>query len=440
MIAFDQSPLAIEYFPEKWKTPDICRSAFERDATAIIFFPPDCASPSMVEGWLEHLTNPEVRRWQVRSRRNIEFLRSIDVEWLRLRRIGALLRELGLRRTLSAAWSPGDEAFHVLESISSEDDGAISYYQDLPAPTIELESQPKDLDELTELLDGDLSDVDFGSYQFADYDPTRHDLSSAHVPVATLKRIGAYDGSSFMRLVGDVPEFAMMGPSKDGEIVPAVEARLLQIRDYWKDKMFIYKSTPFPGYEAYAELFETGMLITRWVQDVIELGSLVHIGSPFGNGLYDTVIFENAQGLMLSEDLGEHTTSSVTGAQAIADIVTAEKLCDLKDVRLRYVSRTYSTRHGDGPLPMECPQELLHTEMVDKTNVWNQWQGNLRYGLIHPDMLFRHVTDDIAKAGMATYNTTVVMTHVNEVPYRMSLQLPVTEVDNPYMTEDHGIV
>ena len=227
MIAFDQSPLAIEYFPEKWKTPDICRSAFERDATSIIFFPPDCASPSMVEGWLEHLTNPEVRRWQVRSRRNIEFLRGIDVEWLRLRRIGALLRELGLRRTLSAAWSPGDEAFHVLESISSEDADAISYYQDLPAPTIELESQPKDLDELTELLDGDLSDVDFGSYQFADYDPTRHDLSSAHVSVATLKRIGAYDDSSFMRLVGDVPEFAMMGPSKDGEIVPAVRHREL---------------------------------------------------------------------------------------------------------------------------------------------------------------------------------------------------------------------
>jgi hypothetical protein len=220
----------------------------------------------------------------------------------------------------------------------------------------------------------------------------------------------------------------------------AIEDTLLRICDYWKDRMFIYKSTPFPGYEAYAELFETGMLITRWVQDVIELSSLVHIGSPFGAGLYTTVIFENAQGLMLSQERGEHSTSSVTGARAIADIVAAEKLCDPKDVRLCYVSRTYVTRHGDGPLPLECPQELLHTEMVDKTNVWNQWQGNLRYGLIHPDILFRNVADDIIEAGMATYNTTVVMTHTNEVPYRLSLNMPVVEVDNPYMTEDHGIV
>lgn len=220
----------------------------------------------------------------------------------------------------------------------------------------------------------------------------------------------------------------------------AVEDKLLQIRDYWKDRMFIYKSTPFPGYEAYAELFETGMLITRWVQDVVELSSLVHIGSPFGNGLYTTVIFENAQGLMLSQERGEHSTSSVTGARAIADIVAAEKLCDPKDVRLCYVSRTYVTRHGDGPLPLECPQELLHTEMVDKTNVWNQWQGSLRYGIVQPGILAPAVVSDISKAGMSRDKAAMVMTHTNEVPYRLSLNMPVVEVDNPYMTEDHGIV
>ena len=220
----------------------------------------------------------------------------------------------------------------------------------------------------------------------------------------------------------------------------ATEDTLLRICDYWKDRMFIYKSTPFPGYDSYAELFETGMLITRWVQDVIELSSLVHIGSPFGNGLYTTAIFENAQGLMLSQERGEHSTSSVTGARAIADIVAAEKLCDPKDVRLCYVSRTYVTRHGDGPLPLECPQELLHTEMVDKTNVWNQWQGSLRYGIVQPGILAPAVVSDISKAGMSRDEATVVMTHTNEVPYRLSLNMPVVEVDNPYMTEDHGIV
>lgn len=185
----------------------------------------------MVEGWLEHLGDPEVSSGQVKSGRNIKFLKSVDTKWLRRRRIGALLRSLGLRRTLSAVWSPNKSAFHIIESISSEDDSSTSYYRNVPVPFIKLHSWRKNLDGLIELLDGDLSDVDFGNYQFADFDPSRHDLSSAHVSVATLKRIGAYDDTAFIRLASDVPEFAVMAPSRDGEIVPAARHCELVVPD-----------------------------------------------------------------------------------------------------------------------------------------------------------------------------------------------------------------
>lgn len=225
---------------------------------------------------------------------------------------------------------------------------------------------------------------------------------------------------------------------RDG-VTDQPEDRLRAIRDYWLTSYLRECAVP----SEYKELFESKALVDSWMQDAVSMCTLYsECRSPFYKGTpYTAAVFENAQGLMLSEDKGRHSTSSCTRALAIMDEVRDWDGLD-REVKLFYVSRTYLTRHGDGPLPRECPQEFLHTEMRDETNVWNQWQGELRYGLLDELELKLRVECDIGTAGLKPEDAVLVMTHVNEVPRRSRLEypMPVVGVDNPYMDEDLGIV
>ena len=95
-----------------------------------------------------------------------------------------------------------------------------------------------------------------------------------------------------------------------------------------------------------------------------------------------TMIVENAQGLLLDKKYAPldengrtdiHTTPSKCGLDGVLEALNSDINCELT---LNYISRTYFTRHGNGPFPEESKN--LHFE--DKTNIFNQYQGNLRFG------------------------------------------------------------
>lgn len=105
----------------------------------------------------------------------------------------------------------------------------------------------------------------------------------------------------------------------------------------------------------------------------------------FFGGEYDAVVFENAQGLLLDETYSHdsiHSTPSMTGLNGTRHCI--EKTCSREfDVSkyadsliVNYVSRTYLTRHGEGPFREYDP--TMHFE--DKTNIFNDWQINIRFG------------------------------------------------------------
>jgi adenylosuccinate synthase len=98
-----------------------------------------------------------------------------------------------------------------------------------------------------------------------------------------------------------------------------------------------------------------------------------------------TCIFEGAQGILLDMDFGffPHVTrSNTTSRNAIALI----KRHQLPDPVVYYVTRSYQTRHGAGPMTNEhLPLELDVNEW--ETNVLNQWQGNLRKTVLDIDLL-----------------------------------------------------
>lgn len=233
-LAFVQCPLALQYFPRKERTRDVCEEACSRDPKALPYVPRKFVTVGMLRGWLSSFLDAEGNQASLPTLGEIGALKSIGRDCLRDPVVARLMRQLGMRRTIGARWIKKSLHFIVTESISCDceqvflnmrpfanEDG----YYDL----FNFTSRPKDLNELGALLDGDFSLVEFRDYPFDDYDASRHDLSSASVPVETLRRIGAYDSAAYYRLVSawiGVPE--VRNPNEDttlacarGDMVPS---------------------------------------------------------------------------------------------------------------------------------------------------------------------------------------------------------------------------
>lgn len=126
---------------------------------------------------------------------------------------------------------------------------------------------------------------------------------------------------------------------------------------------------------------------------------------------YDHLIYEGGQGLLLDQlnrgDFPHLTPSSVSAENIHKDI---EKLN--APTELFYVSRTYMTRHGAGPMEAECAKEDINPDIIDTTNQANPWQGALRFGRIYLPSLYKRVQADAARYNLDK-KINLVFTHTN---------------------------
>lgn len=136
-------------------------------------------------------------------------------------------------------------------------------------------------------------------------------------------------------------------------------------------------------------------------------------------GDYTSIIFEGAQGLMLGRGLGgDCSTTSWTGMTTPRTLLEVYRRFEAE---VCYVTRTYLTRHGDGLLPGECDKSVIPNmvdNVVDKTNVWNPFQGSLRYAPLDIDTLHERIKSDFRSDWMrqnGQYTPTIALTHCNEV-------------------------
>jgi adenylosuccinate synthase len=104
---------------------------------------------------------------------------------------------------------------------------------------------------------------------------------------------------------------------------------------------------------------------------------------------WETILFEGAQGLCLDESsrFFPHVTRSRTGCDNIMEICGD---IDCNDIEIVYVTRAYTTRHGEGPFPTEG-NDLTYTDM---SNVKNEWQGSMRFGCLDLDTIQEFVRKD----------------------------------------------
>jgi adenylosuccinate synthase len=97
-----------------------------------------------------------------------------------------------------------------------------------------------------------------------------------------------------------------------------------------------------------------------------------------------TAIFEGAQGVLLDEYRGfhPHTTWSTVTPHHAWELIHR---MGVEAVAVLGITRAYTTRHGEGPLPTYSPD--LTAQLRDAGNPWNRWQGNLRSGWLDLPLL-----------------------------------------------------
>jgi adenylosuccinate synthase len=156
-------------------------------------------------------------------------------------------------------------------------------------------------------------------------------------------------------------------------------------------------------------LFRTGKVINepRMAESFLKAcKALPEHMPPAGIGQCKDPVFEGAQGLLLDQGNKEyfpHVSRSYTGLKNVR-ILCAQ--AGIETIEPYYVTRTYLTRHGAGPLPGEDPK----LSYPDDTNVAGDYQGPLRFAPLNPKELIGRIYRDADKLPVKT-----VVTHRDQL-------------------------
>lgn len=125
-----------------------------------------------------------------------------------------------------------------------------------------------------------------------------------------------------------------------------------------------------------------------------------------------SLIFEGAQGLMLDEYYGDfpHVTRSRTGSHNVVDFC---RKYDIKIDHVYYVTRCYTTRHGKAPNFKSWPHIDLSFNIVDDTNIKNQWQGDMQFSYLNLHELAHYVKCDMSISNGKHFS--IVMTCIDQM-------------------------
>lgn len=196
--------------------------------------------------------------------------------------------------------------------------------------------------------------------------------------------------------------------------------KLTEIRREYLPARLERAGLPAPSGE-YGEMLRSPAVIENAVEQMMRNARQIRIVEDTKSFLHkrDTIIFENGQGLLLDACCKAslpHVTGSRTG---LTNPCMLAKKYQLPLPEPVYISRSYVTRHGAGPLANECSDRDLGLIEKDKTNIPNPWQGSLRFARHGSAADFvRPVREDLSAAGYALLPeqpaASLFLTHLNE--------------------------
>lgn len=164
------------------------------------------------------------------------------------------------------------------------------------------------------------------------------------------------------------------------------------IRSQWMPLRLIEHGVCMSSAEVRTFLNLSQQITTQYMADIQTLLNIAVIQPQLPRSSRK-VIFEGAQGLMLDEgrtDQWPHVTRSKTG---LTNVIRLAHELQLDNLIVTYVTRSYLTRHGAGPLPGECAWTF-----PDSTNVTNLFQGSLRFAPLDTRQLNGSITSDLSAA------------------------------------------
>lgn len=200
--------------------------------------------------------------------------------------------------------------------------------------------------------------------------------------------------------------------AKDLKYPNVLKAKLKAIKDYYVRK---------------AGSIEVGIAIQEQIETIVELDNFsfeeccetfVENTIPTNRNIlsyFENVIFEANQGVLLDKDHGiqPYVTHGKTTNYNLRNF-------DIGEVEAYYVTRAYSSRHGDGPM-FSDERELNLVNTGDESNHYNNNQGNFRVGPLNLDIIDYAIESDKYDYKSKSHNLVVTcmdqFTNVDEIPY-----------------------
>lgn len=201
-----------------------------------------------------------------------------------------------------------------------------------------------------------------------------------------------------------------------GETIERSNLKHLEITmsDIWNGNVGIERKMAeicdkYAKYRTGKAIEDPGKMVDAYLRACAEVNKYVHPLS-LEEALLDTdPIFEGAQGLLLDQDNKDffpHVTRSNTGMENVVQLCKRVGI-STREIETYYVSRTYLTRHGAGPLPGEDPK----MRYADDTNLDHPYQGTLRFAKLDAAALASRCAKD---SGNTDFK--LVLTHCDQVP------------------------
>lgn len=203
---------------------------------------------------------------------------------------------------------------------------------------------------------------------------------------------------------------------------------LLEVKAYYESKITIP--------ESWRNIWDSPFMLDHFINDCRFLCESVKV-CDLKDVFCREMIFENGQGLLLC-DTGKDTfdtTPSNTGIRYAAELIS--ELDGVDEVTAHYVTRPYLTRHGDGAFIGESRRGLISQYIPeDRTNHYNDCQGEFRYGFLDIADLYDRILVDVSKTSrvlpLKNFETVLEVTHCDEMDrvHEFEKYFPIVKTHN----------